>query len=437
MDDDSITYPNLTDNSTIDDSVQSSQEEMSTKVEKKEIGNSLKVIIAGPPHSGKSIAENYLRGLLPVEDTMRIAAQPDGEGDWTQKLYEQNPELARELRAKGSFTRENVDKWKSQIRNTDSRFALIDVGGVVSPENEEICNEANAMIIVSSDETKNAEWVDLANRTGLNILAVLHSTLEPRQEWFVKTPNKEWENEGLVVGLDRGKFKESQTLRSLASYMLEKVPERVEQESMEHERIGVEDIAEMIGKKEEEIILPGREPIKGLNWKPEELKEVYIRLQGLSEKGGSFLVDGRAPQWLVVNIVHAMHPNRVALADSKVEGGAVGISGLNTPDGEGSGPLPFQKTEGFHGGTLVQYAKGEFIIVDNQRMNEVIPPAVAEGKPVFLSGKTANWAVAEIAMSYAHIVPAVYLYQPGVGFVCAITHSTEHELGSVIKENPV
>ncbi len=413
------------------------QSDISNVVEKKEIGDSLKVIIAGPPHSGKSIAENYLRSLLPVEDTMRIAAQPDGEGDWTQNLYGQNPELAQSLRVKGAFNDENVQKWQGQIRNTDSRFALIDVGGVVSPANETLCNEANAMIIVSSDDEKIQDWVNLANKTGLHILSVLHSTLEPQSEWYVKTPGKQWETEGLVVGLDRGKFAESSTLKHLASYMFERMPEKVEKENAQYEKIGIEDIAQMIGKKEEDIILPGREPMKGLNWKPQELKDVYMKLQELAERGGNFVIDGRAPQYLVVDIVHAMHPNRVALADSKVEGGSVGISGLNTPTGEGSGPLPFQKTEDFNGGVLVEYAKKDFIIVDNKKLNEVVPPAVASGKPVFLSGKTSNWAVAEIAMSYAHIVPAVYLYQPGTGFICVITHSVSHELGSIVKANPV
>jgi hypothetical protein len=404
--------------------------------EKKEIGNCLKVVIVGPPHSGKSIAENFLRKLLPVDDTMRIAAQPDGEGDWTQNLYGENLDLAKELRNKGSFTPENVQAWKEQIKNTDKRFNLIDLGGVVSPENEELCEEANAMIIISSDENKNQEWIDLAKRKGLNIIALLHSTLEPQQEWFVKTPDKEWNNEGLVVGLERGKFNESETLKSLASYMLELVPEKAEKENREYRTIGVEEIAKMIGKEEEEILLPGREPMKGLNWKPSELKDVFNKLSEVGKDGGNFLIDGRAPQWLIVNIVKALRSNKVALADSKVEGGAVGISWLKEPEGEGHGDLPFQKTEDFRGGTLVEYAKDQFVIVDNKKLNEVIPPDVNRDKPVFLSGRTSNWVVAEIAMCYSTFVPAVYLYQPGTGFVCVATSSVDHELGSVIKANP-
>ena len=405
---------------------------------KKEIGNEAKIVIVGPPHSGKSIAERFIRSMLPLEDTMRVAAQPDGEGDWTQNLYGEDSDLARQLRNKGDFSPENVGHWKLQVANSNSRFTLVDVGGVVSPENEEICKEANSMIVISSDPGKITEWVELANRTGLNILAVLHSTLDGTQsESFIRTPGEDWETEGVVVGLDRGKFKDSGTLRELASYLLERVPPKEEKVIMsEYEKISIESIAEMIGKKPEEIFLPGREPIKGLDWKPEELSAVYSALQKMAERGGKFVIDGRAPQFLIINILHALHPSEVALADSKIKGGVIGIKGSNCPEGNGSGPLPWKVTEGFQGGTLVEYAKDRFTIVDSKNLGEIIPPETEPGKPVFLSGKTSNWASAEIALSYAHIVPAVYLYQPGVGFICVVTHSVEHKLGDVIKVNP-
>ena len=408
------------------------------KAPKKEIGSEAKIIIAGPPHSGKSIGERFIRSMLPPQETMRIASQPDGEGDWTQNLYGQDALLAQQLRKKGEFSRENVDHWKSQISHSNSRFSLVDVGGVVSPENREIFEQANAMIIISSNHEKTQEWVRLANETGLNILAVLYSTLdESRTESFARTPGQDWESEGVVVGLDRGKFKDSATLRELAAFLLDRVPAKENKEVMtEYESLGIDSVAEMIGKKPEDIVLPGREPMKGLNWKPEELPAVYNALRKMAEKGGSFVIDGRAPQFLIINILHALHPNRIAVADSKVEGGMVGISGTNYPKGEGGGPLPWKVTEGFQGGTLVEYAKDQFTIIDNKKLGEVIPPETAQGKPVFLSGKTSNWASAEIGLSYAHVVPAVYLYQPGTGFVCVATHSVEHKLGSVVKANP-
>lgn len=407
-------------------------------IPKKEIGSEAKIIIAGPRQSGKTIAERFIRSMLPPQETMRIASQPDGEGDWIKELYIERPDLVEQLRKKGKFTEENVSHWKSQISNSTSRFSLIDVGGVVSSENKEICEQANAMIIISSDPEETKLWVKLANKTELNILAVLHSTLDETQtESFAITSGKDWESEGVVVGLDREKFNDSATLRRLAAYLLDRVPAKEKKEVLaEYETLGIDSVAEMIGKMPEDIFLPGREPTNGLNWKPEELPAVYNVLQRMAERGGSFVIDGRAPQFLVIDILHALHPNRVAVADSKVEGGVVGISGTNNPKGEGSGPLPWDVTEDFQGGTLVEYSKHQFTIIDSKKLGEVTPPETELGKPIFLSGKTSNWAAAEIALLYAHIVPAVYLYQPGTGFICVVSHNIEHKLGSVIKANP-
>ncbi len=419
--------------------IEAGLKEVNTEIpNRKEILRVAKIVIVGPPHSGKSIAENFLRRLLPPQETMRIAAQPDGEGDWTQKLYGEDKGLVQKLRNKGSFTEENVDHWLSQVVNSTSRFSLIDVGGVVSPENRRICSEANAMIIVSSDPKKTQEWVRLANETGLNILAVLESTLDvSREETFKLTPGKDWESEGVVVGLDRGKFRDSQTLRHLASYLLERVPAQEHEEAIsEFKRLTIDNIATMIYKEPEDIILPGKEPIRGLNWRPEELPSVYSSLKKMVGSGDSFVIDGRAPQFLVITILQALSENNIALADSKVEGGMVVISGQKHPKGEGSGPLPWLVTKDFQGGTLVEYSKDQFKLIDSKILNEVIPPDIDTTKPVFLSGKTSNWVSADVALTYARVSPAVYLYQPGSGFICVVSNNSDHKLGDVIKVNP-
>jgi GTPase SAR1 family protein len=300
----------------------------------KEINGTAKILIAGPAHSGKSIAENFLRNILPQQETMRIAAQPDGEGDWTQNLYKLDAEQAKELRKKGTFSRGNIEAWKQQIVNSNSRFTLIDVGGVASEENKELAEQANSMIIISSNPEKTKEWVEFANAARLNIIAVLDSTLDPNaQEYFVQTSGKNRETEGVVKGLDRETFKDSDTLKQLASYLLNKIPAKEKKEIAQYETISITDIAKAINKQDEMVSLPGREPIMQLNRKPEDLAKVYQSLQEMAEKGGNYVIDGRAPQYLVVDVLHALHPNNVALADSKVEGGMVGIAGKNTPSG--------------------------------------------------------------------------------------------------------
>ena len=396
----------------------------------------MRIIIAGPPHSGKSIAENFLRHQLPLQQTMRVAAQPDGEGDWTQVCYATDMELAAQLRKKGKFSSKFVDWAVQAVRNCTSRFCLVDVGGIISDENRQICREADAMIIVSSDSEKAIEWAEFAKSLNLRVLALLHSTLDSQTEWFHRVQGQIWETEGLVVGLDRETFKSSRTLRNVAEDLIKNFKEEKKMEKKMN-ALTIKAIAALIGKSEENYEIRGGRKVHGLNWKTEELSAVYQALQPFAMVGSNWLIDGRAPQFLVSNIVHALHPCSVSLADTKVEQGFVTIGERKDPKGKkGSGELPFNTTENFQGGTLVEYARDQFTIIDYHELDRVVPPEVDRSRAVFLSGKTANWATVEIAMTYAHIVPAIYLYQPGVGFICVISHSPSHQLGAVIDARP-
>jgi len=313
------------------------------------------IFVVGDPHRGKSVMEHKLRHLLPNKETMRIAAQVDGEGDWTQTLYRSETDLVAQLRHKGEFTPEFVNWAKRAARNCTSRFGLADLGGKISDENREIItstkNQAGMIILAASFEEAD-KWVRFGQELGLRIIAVLLSSLVPQPEWHRVVTDKAWEFEGLVFGLDRSNTSfDSATLRALAAHLLETIPATQKETKMN--TLTSAQIASLIGKKAEEIVLPNRAPERRLNWKPEELPAVYQALQPFAMTGAAWLIDGRAPQFLVANMVHALHPCTVALADTKVDGGSVTIGERKDPVGQGSGPLPWNVTADFQGGVLV------------------------------------------------------------------------------------
>lgn len=370
--------------------------------------------------------EAALRGLLPQQHTQRIAAAPDGEGDWTQVVYARDPKLAAQLRVKGKFTPEFVSWAVQAVRGAKTRFAFVDVGGVISPENRRICSQADALIIISSKPDKAQEWAEFGRELGLRVLAVLHSTLDTSQpEWFEKTTDGLWETEGLVVGLDRQTYTGSETIRQLAAYLMEIVP--VPPKEVRN-TILIEDLARLVGKPE-----PTR-----YEWETSDIPALYKKLQEFSRLSCSWQVDGFARQFLALTIVGALQPCAVALADDKVVTGEVALSQDKLPQGAGYGPLPWHVTRNFVGGTLVEYARDTRVYLRAEQLSEVIPPAVARTKPVFLSGQSANWAVAEIALAYFRSgVSAVYTYRPGTGFICVMTRQPrKHRLGSVIAADP-
>lgn len=190
--------------------------------------------------------------------------------------------------------------------------------------------------------------------------------------------------------------------------------------------ITIAELAKMIGKEEEEIRIPNRDPFMGLNWKPEDLPAIVTVLKPESEKGGQVLVSGVGPQWLIVAVVHALHPCQISLADPKVAAGQVAINDRLKP-GEVAGELTFTVTE-VGSAVKVEYTSETPIAAEN--LGLLVPPTVPTGKPVVLSGRTATWAVVQIATAYQHEVPAVFGFQPGTGFVCAITHNPIYEIGA-------
>ena len=192
-------------------------------------------------------------------------------------------------------------------------------------------------------------------------------------------------------------------------------------------------IAAMINKSEEDYMV-GDRAVHGLNWRPEDLPAVEAALKPLSATGMTWVIDGPGPQWLIVCVTHALHPCSVTLTDTKVAGGVVPIGQRKAPVEGGSGDLNFT-VEVKENGIVVRYGSANPIAA--QLLPELIPPTTPPGQPVFLNGRTATWAVAEIASVYQHLTPAVYVGQPqgqGYAYVCSISHSPDHQVGSVVMD---
>jgi hypothetical protein len=392
-------------------------------------------VVGGPAQSGKSIFGFELKRHLPIGSYMPIRAAPDGEGDWTQKLYRDNPALAKELRKKGKFSRAFVEWAAKCVRNCTARFCLIDVGGKITKENYEICEGADSIIILSGYPELTQEWLAFAEKLNLKVLAIVESaltTINPdATEW--------WRVEdgvfrGCAVDLVRELYKGSQTIEQLVSFLLETIPAQTSKEDHPMNTLTIEQIATMIGKEKEEITLPNGRQVIALNWRPEDLKAVVAKLQPISTLGTPWFLDGPGPQWLAATIMHALHPCPIVLSDSKVEGGQVPIGQRKYPIKGGQGELNFT-TEKFGKFVRVKYESAEPITAE--LLPELIPPTTPKGKPVLLNGKTSTWGVVEMVSAYMHMVPAVFVGQPlpeGYMYVCSTTHNRNYKIGDVIWE---
>ena len=133
----------------------------------------IKIVIGGPPHSGKSVFIEALTRNLDKDNTFSFSAAPDGEGPWLQRHYD-DPEVIK-FRQKGKFTPEFVADRKKKIHDWEGPLMIIDVGGRTSEENAEMIEGATHAIILAGDLSKVAEWRNFFEENNIEVIAKLHS----------------------------------------------------------------------------------------------------------------------------------------------------------------------------------------------------------------------------------------------------------------------
>ncbi|WP_347566338.1 CRISPR-associated protein Csx3 [Scytonema sp. UIC 10036] len=192
--------------------------------EKQQERNIIKVVLCGPPHSGKSCLREGLKQAIlgtlyapyPSIYPYVITACPDGEGSWYQKTYEQNQELAKDNKPclKSELTPEFAEQASKWVTSANQLINIIDIGGKITPENEKIIAPATHAVILAADTNDFADWEKCCQKLNLKIVAKIHSILHATQdevflleEWKLNT-DKLLETAPLLTGsihrLERG-----------------------------------------------------------------------------------------------------------------------------------------------------------------------------------------------------------------------------------------
>lgn len=140
-----------------------------------------KIVLAGPPRSGKSCLREGLKQAIKTIPGAPypyvITACPDGEGSWFQETMNADPKVAEACKAayKSKFTREFVNRIADSVRNCSLELTLIDIGGIPSIENEQICSSATHMVILAGNPSRIPEWREFAKKVGLTVIAEIFS----------------------------------------------------------------------------------------------------------------------------------------------------------------------------------------------------------------------------------------------------------------------
>ncbi len=188
----------------------------------------MKIVLGGPPHSGKScLREGLKQAIMAIPKSPYpyvITACPDGEGSWHYEAVTNDPENARALKEdyKGKFTDDFVKRVSDSVKACELPLTLIDIGGKISKENEIICAEATHIILLAGDLKTLPEWRKFSKQLDIQIIAEIHSDYEG----IVDKELTFCENSGICEGsihyLKRGdkSIQERSTIKQLAQLLV-------------------------------------------------------------------------------------------------------------------------------------------------------------------------------------------------------------------------
>lgn len=189
----------------------------------------MKVVLCGPPRSGKSCFREGLkqavRAIPGAPYPYAITACPDGEGAWFQAAVDNSPAVAAACKAtyKSKFTEEFVQRMEESVRNCTLPLTLVDIGGIPSVENERICKDATHAILLAGDTGRFPEWHVFCAKVGLQVIAELGSDYNGTED-VVPALGHDGVWRGSVHHLERGEsVADRPTIKKIAEVLVQMV----------------------------------------------------------------------------------------------------------------------------------------------------------------------------------------------------------------------
>ncbi len=402
----------------------------------------IKIVIGGPPHSGKSVFIEALTQNLDKDNTFSFSAAPDGEGPWLQRHYD-DPDVVK-LRQKGKFTPEFVADRKKKITDWEGPLMIIDVGGRTSEENAQMIEGATHAIILAGDLSKVAEWRDFFEKNNIQVIAKLHSAYQ--EDHDIQRPMEPDSDHitSMIHHLERGEpAADRETIKQVAGFITDLVDGNVaykqahEGENANPFEVFIPEVFKDLPSEMIDRVITTRD---GRQKRVTNKQILRSAIPQIYEKALDF--DGQ-PAWLngPVNSWEA-----IALAMAFEDAGSTDVR-LRGPDGY----IPIKslpETEKLDTRWWSEpQRQGEIdskpiYVVHNTAHasnNPVSPadletmtvPRVPEDAIVVISTQGPNWLKASIASGYKGKVAGIAAFQPGEGSTVAWAEN-KGDLGRIV-----
>lgn len=406
-------------------------ENIDNKQEK--LKNGIKVIIGGPPQSGKSVLFRTLLKMLP--SAYPLTASPDCEGFWSHDLYGQgNGEVAEDYRSriKGGYSPELREYFKNNINGWNGPLMLIDMGGKINPEDAPMVKDATHAIILASDLSKVADWRDFFEDNDIDVIATIHSRYHEDHDISLPQSSARMGIVGSAHHLERGEMAFDRETIQRVAHQIENLVETNHDYSRSHAELLSD--PKVIHVPERYKHLP-KDENTGLT-SPDAIPVIYQ--EASKYEGESAWFDGIRCSWETMAFALAFTENNIPDIRIGAYGSFIPVKPL--PDAEEADPKWWNPPR-----LSGKLDESPVYVVNNtasQGKNLVYPsdldtmtiPKVLEDAVVIISGAGPNWLKASVALGYKDKVVAIAGFQPGVGSTVVWAKDKKY-LGKVLPGN--
>jgi CRISPR-associated protein Csx3 len=261
------------------------------------------IVIAGPPHSGKSVLAFELGRRLQQMGIAHYVLQavPDGEGRW---FMESGPQAGAELRrqAKTEFSSGYVRHMLQVIDGRPAPF-LVDSGGAPRGDQFQILRACTHSVLLYRQPQELEPWRAQLAALNLQPVAELQSTLTQQEAITQSAPLLQ----GLIAGLERQP--EARRFGACFEALLQLTAGICHYEAHLLEPLHLAQ-APYPALLERELAARLQPPLEGA-WLPERLAEAAAMVQ----QGQSLALYGRGPVWLAAALALRAWPRMAAVFD--------------------------------------------------------------------------------------------------------------------------
>jgi CRISPR-associated protein Csx3 len=373
------------------------------------------ILLAGPPHSGKSVLSylltEHLRQMKKPHYLLR--AVPDGEGDW---YLNGDQSLVRSLRLdhKRGFSAAFVAHMRKVIEQRQVPL-LVDIGGRPQGDQFGLIEACSHSILLYHETADCAEWQGHLARAGLQPVAELRS--------MQKADDRILETRPVLTGIISGLERELEGRRAGVAFgaLLDRVAGICDYEETALERLHLKG-APYPALVERELAARLGMPLEHkLFWLPEALPA----LAGRITPGEAHALYGRGPVWLAAMLAAHSLPAPFAVFDIRF--GWVDAPQVRTHP-RGSLKVDYSAAE--TGGLWARVALSDQGILETGRFSIAAPPA-SEG--LILSGKLPRWTFAALARFFAKTQRWVAVDDPNYNrAIVVFSKSDAMPLGAVL-----